>query len=112
MDQKIREALDIIMSENPPLAYVGGCDMPVIVSTAFPNGFAIECKLDNTNRKGSPLLKKQKKQKTIDKFCGDLLVKPRLWADIHGNKINVVQRGCAQAILNLIVRRPGITEVC
>lgn len=112
MDQKIREALDIIMSENPPLAYVGGCDMPVIVSTAFPNDFAIECKLDNTNRKGSPLLKKQKKQKTIDKFCGDVLVKPRLWADIHGNKINVVQRGCAQAILNLIVRRPGITEVC
>lgn len=39
-------------------------------------------------------------------------IKPRLWSDIRGNKIGDVFKGCAKAILRLIVMKPGITQVC
>ncbi len=36
---------------------------------------------------------------------------PRMWYDINGNFIESVFRGCLEAVLGLILQKPGICEV-
>jgi hypothetical protein len=110
-DEHIRTVLQLITTITPPLAYMGGYDTSVVISTAFLNELAIGIEANSTVTRKDDHSQQAKRQKVEDYVPNDTLVKPRLWSDIHGNKVNIVLRGCTQAILSTILRMPGITEV-
>jgi hypothetical protein len=110
-DEQIRTVLQIIVSKAPPLAYMGGYNTPVVISTAFLNELAVIIEAKSTVRRTETDHQQAKRHKTEDYATTSTPVKPRLWSDIHGNKVNLVLRGCTQAILSTIIRRPGVPEV-
>lgn len=108
-DMQIKEALRLLRSADSPLVYDVGYDVPLIVSAASLEKFSIEC--EATALSDTQNLTAGEKA-AIQIQSNKKFVKLRLWSDIHGNKVNVVKKGCSQAILSLVVKRPGITEVC
>lgn len=96
---------------SPPLAYMGGYNTPVVISTAFLYDLAVVIEAKSTVRRTEDDHQQVKRHKADDYAANSTPVKPRLWSDIHGNKVNLVLRGCTQAVLSTIIRRPGITEV-
>ncbi|KAI9288682.1 hypothetical protein BC943DRAFT_317149 [Umbelopsis sp. AD052] len=109
-DEQIRTVLQIIVSEAPPLAYMGGYNTPVVISTAFLDDLAVVIEARSTVRRTEEHHQLAKRHKTEHHAFQGTPVKPRLWTDIHGNKVNLVLRGCTQAILSTITRRPGVSE--
>ncbi|KAJ2961555.1 hypothetical protein NQZ79_g3139 [Umbelopsis isabellina] len=107
-DMQIKEALRLLRSADSPLVYDVGYDVPLIVSAASLEKFSIEC--EATALSDTQNLTAGEKA-AIQIQSNKKFVKLRLWSDIHGNKVNVVKKGCSQAILSLVVKRPGITEI-
>jgi hypothetical protein len=90
---------------------MGGYNTPVVISTAFLDDLAVFIEAKSTVRRTEDDHQQAKRRKAEDYEANSTPVKPRLWSDIHGNKVNIVLRGCTQAVLSTILRRPGITEV-
>ncbi|KAI8580067.1 hypothetical protein K450DRAFT_239231 [Umbelopsis ramanniana AG] len=109
-DEQIRTALQIVVSKAPPLAYMGGYNIPVVISTAYLDDLAVVLEANSTVSRTEDDHQLAKRHKTEDYASNSTPVKPRLWTDIHGNKVNLVLRGCTQAILSTIIRRPGVSE--
>lgn len=108
-DMQIKEALQILRSTDSPLVYDVGYNVSLIVSAASLENFSVECDAFNWSENQNTTAGEEV---AIQDQTNKRFVRLRLWSDIHGNKVNIVKKGCSQAILNLVVKRPGITEVC
>ncbi|KAL9548345.1 hypothetical protein MBANPS3_005722 [Mucor bainieri] len=112
-DRDIIAAVDTLCYHRPALVCRVGFDAVRYVHLRFVGSWTI----NNTEAKDHVLSEKaiaELMSKTNGQFQMDVvrkeIVVPSLWIDINGHVTDLVLNGCKKAIVDLVMRKPGISE--
>lgn len=112
-DKDITLAVRKLCYNTPALACRVGFDAVRYVHIKFVGSWTINNKATK-DHKLSETAKKEVMSKTNGQFQTNIVKKdiviPSLWIDINGNVTELVLNGCKKAIVDLVIRKPGISE--
>lgn len=112
-DQEIVMAVRKLCYNKPALVCRVGFDAVRYVHIKFVDSWTINNKATK-DHKLSDTVKQEVMSQTNGQFQVDVdkkdIVIPSLWIDINGNVTELVLNGCKKAIVDLVIRKPGISE--
>ncbi|KAI7899976.1 uncharacterized protein BX663DRAFT_519176 [Cokeromyces recurvatus] len=111
-DKDILRALQLLCSNDPALVCRVGFNIVRYIHIAFINEWAIINKNIVT-----PSVSEKTKERMIEanietdkKPEKEEIIIPCLWTDVNGHATDMVIKGCKDAIIDIVLRKPGITE--
>lgn len=112
-DQDIIMTVRRLCYNKPALVCQVGFKAVRYVHIKFVNDWTIN-NTETKDYKPSQRVKEEMMSKTNGHFQTDIdrkdIVIPSLWIDINGNVTDLVLNGCKKAIMDLVLRKPGISE--
>ncbi|KAI8991207.1 hypothetical protein BDF20DRAFT_919544 [Mycotypha africana] len=114
-EEDILTAINSLCSNQPSLVCRVGFDSVRYVHALFIDQWALVTK-NMPHQEVAQAVREQTLTSdvaSIDKAISAIrkeVIIPNLWTDINGNTTNVVLTGCKEVIVDLVLRKPGITE--
>jgi hypothetical protein len=106
-DDDILKAVHILCSNDPALVGRVGFNAVRYVHSAFISQWCITEPSRRASKKGVVLVNPDERLRSLGRKP---VVFPNLWTDINGNITELILKECKEAVVDLVVRKPGITE--
>ncbi|CEP14744.1 hypothetical protein [Parasitella parasitica] len=112
-DQDIMRAVRKLVYNDPALVCRVGFESVRYVHVKFASSWGINNKvtesLDYNIESREKIIKESKGKFKTDLVRKDIVI-PSLWIDMNGHVTELVLNGCKEAVVDLVLRKPGISE--
>lgn len=109
-DEDIIRALHKLCSNNPALVCRVGFEAVRYVHLAFMGDWSIESITTPDKNMKELFAQPSESFKINNNFEKKPFIVPSLWTDVNGNVTELLLKECKEAIVDIVVRRPGIAE--